>query len=76
VVSILGCRADDVIIEGIRRANSFIVILAIKDALIGNILHMNQHHMEQLRDLNVDYFIVDDIKFGTDHFSKDKNYRQ
>lgn len=59
VAAILGCKRDDVVKEGIRPANSFILVLAIKETLISKFLAMNQHHMEQLRDLKVEYFILD-----------------
>ncbi|XP_056000008.1 uncharacterized protein LOC130048042 [Ostrea edulis] len=70
VVAILGCEDSDVVIDGIRRVNSFFVVLAIKEIFVNNIVHMDQQHIQKLCHFKVDYFILDNEKYSMESLLK------
>lgn len=72
VVAILGCEDSDVVIDGIRRVNSFFVVLAIKEIFVNNIVHMDQQHIQKLCYFKVDYFILDNEKYSMESLLKGK----
>lgn len=73
VVAFLGCRDSDVVIDGLYRANSFFVVLCIREILVSEFLSMDRQHIEKLCDLKVDYFILNDNKYYTESLLKGKN---
>jgi hypothetical protein len=74
VVAILDCDDKDVVIDGMKAANSFFVVLAIKEIIIPKILNLSQQHREKLCNLKVDYFILDGGKYRTESQFQGENY--
>lgn len=70
VIAFLGCNDDDVVLDGIHLANSFFVVLGIREIFVNKLLDMDQQHIQQLCDLKVDYFILDHEKHNINILQK------
>jgi hypothetical protein len=73
VVAFLDCEDDDVEIDGFCHANSFFVILAIREKFLSKLFCMSQEDNEKLRGLNVDYYLIDEEKYTTETPHQGKN---
>ncbi|XP_055999928.1 uncharacterized protein LOC125676249 isoform X2 [Ostrea edulis] len=71
VVAFLGCEDSDVVIDGIHHDKSFVVVLAIKETLVNNMVHMDQQHIEKLCNFKVDYFILYNKTYSMEGLLKD-----
>lgn len=72
VVAFLGCEDSDVVIDGIHHDKSFVVVLAIKETLVNNMVHMDQQHIEKLCNFKVDYFILYNKTYSMEGLLKGK----
>lgn len=59
VAAIVGCTSEEILVGGFTHSNSFFVILAIKDIYYSKLLDMGQQDRDKLRQLNIDFLIVD-----------------
>jgi hypothetical protein len=73
VVAMLECEDEDVVIDGFCCANSFFVVLGIKEIFINKMLHMGHQHKIKLCDLRVDYFILGGEKYAIDSHTEGKD---
>ncbi|XP_056002847.1 uncharacterized protein LOC125667384 [Ostrea edulis] len=76
VIAFLGCKDDDVVLDGIHLANSFFVVLGIREIFVNKLLDMDQQHIQQLCDLKVDYFILDHEKHNMNILQKDSTSKE
>lgn len=67
VAAIVGCTSEDILVGGFTDSNSFFVILAIKDIYHSKLLDMGQQDRDKLRQLNIDFLIVDLNVIFLDH---------
>lgn len=63
----MGCTSEEILVGGISHSNSFFLILAIKDIYYRKLLDMGQQDMDKLRQLSIDYLIVDLNVIFLDH---------
>lgn len=73
VAAIVGCTSKEIVVGGISHSNSFFLALAIKDTYYRKLLDMGQQDKEKLRQLNIDFLIVDLNVIFLDHW-KGKPY--
>ncbi|XP_062578844.1 uncharacterized protein LOC134240777 [Saccostrea cucullata] len=62
VASMIGCPIEEVIIDGLKPDESFVVVLSIKDAYIDALLALAEQILDNLYELNVDYLVYDEAK--------------
>lgn len=67
VAAIVGCTSEDILVGGFTYSNSFFVILAIKDIYHSKLLDMGQQDRDKLKQLNIDFLIVDLNVIFLDH---------
>lgn len=67
VAAIVGCTSEEILVGGISHSNSFFLILAIKDIYYRKLLDMGQQDIDKLRQLSIDYLIVDLNVIFLDH---------
>lgn len=73
VAAIVGCTSKEIVVGGFSHSNSFFLALAIKDTYYRKLLDMGQQDKEKLRQLNIDFLIVDLNVIFLDHW-KGKPY--
>lgn len=56
---ILRCKEEDIMLNGVRHSESFILSLSIKDVYFGKLLALKEEDCIILRRLNIDYLIID-----------------
>lgn len=55
----MGCTSEEILVGGFTHSNSFFVILTIKDIYYSKLLDIGQQDRDKLRQLNIDFLIVD-----------------
>lgn len=59
VAVILQCGKKEIIVNGLRQANSFFIVLSIKEMYMKKLLNLNESGRDELQKQNIDYFIID-----------------
>eukprot|EP00105_Crassostrea_gigas_P007184 XP_011421347.1 PREDICTED: uncharacterized protein LOC105323978 [Crassostrea gigas] len=70
VAAIVGCTSEDIMVGGFSHSNSFFLVLAIKDTYYRKLLDMEQQDKDKLRQLNIDFLIVDLNVIFLDHWKE------
>lgn len=58
VAAVFGCTAEEIHICGYLHSTSFIVVFAVKEIYLRNLLAMKQQDKDKLCSLNIDYLIA------------------
>lgn len=61
LAAMLNCSIDDIHVAGYQDSTSFFLVLSIKERYVGKLLSLKQQEKENLIQLNIDFFKVDDI---------------
>lgn len=56
---ILGCKEEDVLLNGAQHSKSFLLSLSIKEPCVRKLLALEEKDRFKLRRLNIDYLIID-----------------
>lgn len=56
VANIVGCSTEDIRVNGYRLANSFFLVLSIREIYIGRLFTIQQHDKDRLLKLKIDFF--------------------
>lgn len=59
VAAILGCKEEDILLNGVRHSTSFLLSLSVKEVYSWKLLVLNEEDSKRLRRLNIDYLIID-----------------
>lgn len=58
VAAIVGCKAEDILLNGIRPSTSFLLCLSVKEVYSWKLLDLIEQHRLKLMKLDIDYFII------------------
>lgn len=56
---ILKCKKENILLNGVRHSESFILSLSVKEVYFGKLLALEEKDRIMLRRLNIDYLIID-----------------
>lgn len=56
---ILECKEENIMLNGVRHSESFMISLSVKEAYSGKLLALKEKDCIKLRRLNIDYLIID-----------------
>lgn len=55
----LGCKDEDILLNGVRHSKSFLLSLSVKEICIWKLLALNEKDRIKLIRHNIDYLIID-----------------
>lgn len=55
----LGCKDEDILLNGVRHSKSFLLSLSVKEIYIWKLLALNEKDRINLIRHNIDYLIID-----------------
>lgn len=67
VAAAVGCKNEEIHLNGFCKSTSFFVVLSIKERCINGLFNMKQQDKEKLTSLNINYFIVDSDHVYLEH---------
>lgn len=59
VAAILDCKDEDILLNGVRQSESFLIILSVKRIYIWKLLVLKEKDRIQLKRHNIDYLIIE-----------------
>lgn len=60
VAVMLGCKKEDIYVNGVRPSSSFILILSIKETDTWKLSEVNQEDRKKLAKLKIDFLVVEE----------------
>lgn len=56
----LGCKDEDILLNGVRQSKSFLLSLSVKEIHIWKLLALNEKDRIKLIRHNIDYLVIDE----------------
>lgn len=59
MAAILDCKDEDILLNGVRHSESFLISLSVKEIYIWKLLALQENDHIKLKRHNIDYLIID-----------------